>query len=138
MTTSSGSISPLIGRILISCIFMLSGFFKFVTFSQTVDFAAAKHIPLPGVAIACAALVELLGGLGVLAGFQTRIMAWLLFLYLIPTTLLFHNFWAFHGIEQQDNMAHFMKNVAIMGGLLILAGSGPGSYSVDSARAKTP
>jgi putative oxidoreductase len=56
----------------------------------------------------------------------------LLFLYLIPTTLLFHNFWALQGIERQDNMAHFLKNLAIMGGLLVLAANGAGAHSVDA------
>jgi putative oxidoreductase len=76
------------------------------------------------------------GGLAVLAGFKTRIAAWLLFLYLIPTTFVFHNFWTMQGMERQDGMVHFMKNLAIMGGLLLLAASGPGERSVDSRAAR--
>jgi putative oxidoreductase len=55
---------------------------------------------------------------------------------LIPTTLLFHNFWAMQGMEQQDNMIHFLKNLAIMGGLLILAAYGAGAFSIDARRSK--
>jgi len=134
---SSNSITTLVGRFLISIIFIMSGFSKIAMYSQMVGYAAAKGLPMAGAGIAVAAAVELLGGLAVLAGFQTRISAWLLFVYLVPATLLFHNFWAMQGMEQQDNMAHFMKNLAIMGGLLILAANGAGGYSVDARTNKT-
>jgi putative oxidoreductase len=136
MTNSSSGVVSLIGRILIATIFLVSGFFKIAGYSQMVGYAAAKGLPLAGVAIACAAAVELLGGIAILIGFKTRIAAWVLFVYLIPTTLAFHNFWALQGMEQQDNMIHFMKNLAIMGGLLILAANGPGAYSVDERTTK--
>jgi putative oxidoreductase len=80
--------------------------------------------------------VEIFGGLSILLGFQTRIGAWLLFLYLIPTSVVFHNFWALQGMEKMDAQAHFFKNVAIMGGLLFVATFGAGAYSVDAARLK--
>lgn len=136
MSNSSDGAVPLIGRILLGLIFLISGFFKLAGYSQVVAFAAAKGLPLATVGIAGAAAVEILGGVAVLAGFKARIAAWVLFLYLIPTSFMFHNFWAMHGMEQQDNMAHFMKNLAIMGGLLFLAASGAGRYSVDSRTAK--
>jgi putative oxidoreductase len=135
MSNSSSSFTPLAGRILMSVLFLVSGFFKVGAYSQMVGYAASKGVPLAGVAVACAAVLELAGGLAILIGFQTRIAAWLLFLYLIPTTFYFHNFWAMQGMEQQDNMVHLLKNVAIMGGLVILAANGPGPYSIDS-RAK--
>jgi putative oxidoreductase len=136
MANSSSSVVPLIGRILMSAVFLISGFFKVAGYSQVVGYAAAKGLPLAGVAIACAAAVELLGGIAILIGFKTRIVPWVLFLYLVPATVIFHNFWALHGMEQQDNMIHFMKNLAIMGGLLILAANGPGAYSVDERSAR--
>ncbi len=83
-----------------------------------------------------AAVVELACGLAVLAGFKTRIVAWVLFLYLIPVTFFFHNFWAAQGAEQQTQMINFLKNAAIMGGLLLLAVNGAGAYSADGALAK--
>jgi putative oxidoreductase len=136
MANSSSSVVPLIGRILMSAVFLISGFFKVAGYSQVVGYAAAKGLPLAGVAIACAAAVELLGGIAILIGFKTRIASWVLFLYLVPATVIFHNFWALQGMEQQDNMIHFMKNLAIMGGLLILAANGPGAYSVDGRSAR--
>jgi putative oxidoreductase len=135
MSNSSSSFTPLAGRILMSVLFLVSGFFKVGAYSQMVGHAASKGLPMAGVAVACAAVLELAGGLAILIGFQARIAAWLLFLYLIPTTFYFHNFWAMQGMQQQDNMVHLLKNVAIMGGLVILAANGPGPYSIDS-RAK--
>jgi putative oxidoreductase len=136
MSDSSSSFTPLAGRILMSVMFLISGFFKIGGYTQMVGYATAKGLPMASVAIACAAVLELAGGLAILAGFQTKIAAWLLFLYLIPVTFFFHNFWAMQGMEQQDNMIHLLKNVAIMGGLVILAANGPGPYSVDHSRAK--
>jgi|SRR5579863_752529 putative oxidoreductase len=134
--TSSDSLITLSGRILISVIFLISGVFKVAAYSQMVGYATAVHLPAPGVAIALAAVVELAGGLAVLAGFKTRIAAWVLFLYLIPVTFFFHNFWAAQGSAQQMQMVNFLKNAAIMGGMLMLAVNGAGAYSADAALAK--
>jgi putative oxidoreductase len=133
---SANDITTLAGRILISVMFLISGFFKVGGYAQIVAYATAVHLPAPGVAIALAAAVELACGLAILAGFKTRFAAWLLFLYLIPVTYFFHNFWAVQGQEQQTQMVNFLKNAAIMGGLLVLAVHGAGAYSADRALAK--
>jgi putative oxidoreductase len=135
MSNSSGSIVPLIGRILISPIFILAGISKIANFSVITGYAANAHLPLPGVALACAAAIQILGGLAILMGFHTKFAAWIVFLFLIPTTLMLHNFWTMAGAERTINISHFETNLAIMGGLLILATFGAGAYSVDSARA---
>ncbi|HTV59555.1 MAG TPA: DoxX family protein [Verrucomicrobiae bacterium] len=134
MSDSSGGVTQLAGRTLMSLIFLFSGIGKVMAYSTIVRFAAMKHLPLAPVAIAVAAVIEILGGLAILTGFHTRIVGWILFLYLIPTTVIFHNFWAMQGMERMDNQAHFMKNLAIMGGLLILTSSGPGALSFDASR----
>jgi len=133
---SANDVTTLAGRILISVMFLISGFFKVGGYAQIVAYATAVHLPAPGVAIAAAAAVELAGGLAILVGFKTRFAAWLLFLYLIPVTYVFHNFWAVQGQEQQMQMVNFLKNVAIMGAMLVLSVNGAGSYSVDGKLAK--
>ena len=133
---SANDVTTLAGRILISVMFLISGFFKVGGYAQIVGYATAVHLPAPGVAIALAAAVELACGLAILAGFKTRFAAWLLFLYLIPVTYFFHNFWAVQGQEQQTQMINFLKNVAIMGGLLVLSVHGAGAYSADGKLAK--
>ncbi|HXQ25496.1 MAG TPA: DoxX family protein [Candidatus Acidoferrales bacterium] len=135
MSNSSGSVVPLFGRILISPVYILSGIFKVAAFSMMTGVVAAAHLPLPKVSLACAAAIEILGGLAILTGFHTKLAAWIVFLFMIPTTFLFHNFWTMQGADFQNNMSHFEKNLAIMGGLLILATFGAGAYSIDSARA---
>jgi putative oxidoreductase len=133
---STNDITTLAGRILIAVIFLISGFFKVGGYAQIVAYATAVHLPAPGVAIAVAAAVELAGGLAILAGFKTRFAAWVLFLYLIPVTYVFHNFWAVQGQEQQMQMVNFLKNVAIMGAMLVLSVNGAGAYSADAKLAK--
>ncbi len=126
--------APLAGRILLAIIFLLSGFNKFAAWDQTAGYMASKGMPLVPFFLVCAALIELAGGLSVLLGFKARLGAAALFLYLIPTTLIFHNFWALEGMEQQVQMVMFLKNLAIMGGLLLLFAFGPGGSSLDERR----
>jgi len=136
MSDTNTSVVPLAGRLLISTIFIFSGLSKIPAHAAMAGFAASKGLPAPDLAIWLAAAVEILGGLAILLGFQTRIAAWLLFLYLIPTSIVFHNFWAMQGMEKMDGQAHFFKNIAIMGGLLFVATFGAGAYSIDAARLK--
>jgi putative oxidoreductase len=136
MTNPPSSAVPLIGRILMSSVFLIFGVLKFVTFPYYVQLAAGRGMPLPSAAIAAAALLEILGGLAILIGFQTRITSWALFIYLIPTSILFHNYWALEGALRANMEVHFFKNMAIMGGLLFLATYGAGPYSIDEARAR--
>ena len=135
MSDTSTSIVPLAGRLLISTIFIFSGLNKLGAHAAMAGFAASKGLPAADLAIWLAAAVEILAGLSILLGFHARIGAWLLFFFLIPTSLVFHNFWAMQGMEKMDNQGHFFKNVAIMGGLIFLAAFGAGAYSIDNKRA---
>ena len=78
-----------------------------------------------------AILSELCGGLSILLGWWTRVGATLLIVFLIPTTLIFHDFWTYEGAQQQMQMIHFMKNLAILGGLFVLLSVGGGPWSID-------
>ncbi|HKV28882.1 MAG TPA: DoxX family protein [Candidatus Acidoferrales bacterium] len=129
-------IMPLVGRILISLIFLHSGMSKLMNFSGMVPFLGSKGMPMPGVMLAGALIIEILGALCLIAGFQTRLAALIMFLYLIPATLMFHNFWAMQGAMRGENQINFLKNVAIMGALLMVAAYGPGKLSIDASRAK--
>jgi putative oxidoreductase len=134
---ASDRILPLIGRILISVIFLLSGYGKLTSFGASAAFLASKHFPLPSAMLVGAIIVELIGGLCLVFGFKARIAAFIMFLYLIPTTLIFHNFWALQGAARGDNQIHFLKNIAIMGGLLMVSAYGPGKLSIDGRSAAT-
>jgi putative oxidoreductase len=110
------------GRILLSVIFLLSGVSKLMDWNGTAAYMQAKAMPAVGFFLAAAIAVEILGGLSLLLGMKARLGATLLFLYLIPTTLIFHNFWGVEsGPERMNQMLHFLKNLTIMGGLLVVA-----------------
>ncbi len=129
--------TALIGRILLSAIFLTSGLAKLVDTDKTAGYMDAAGIPAAHTLAIIAGLAELLGGLSILFGVLTRIGALGLIVFLIPTTLIFHSFWTFEGAAQQAQMANFMKNLAIMGGLFLLVAHGAGRYSVD-ARLRRP
>jgi putative oxidoreductase len=130
---SMNKITDPIARVLISAIFLSSGYFKAAHFSATAQSLAGLHIPLPTLAAMVAILIEIGGALAILVGWHARLAAWLQFLYLVPVTIMIHNFWTAAGAIQQDQTAHFMKNVAIMGGLLFFTQYGPGETAVDTS-----
>lgn len=130
-TCKPNSMGLLVGRVLLSAIFILSGINKIVDYEATARYMESAHLFLIPILLVIAALIEFFGGLFLLIGYRTRYAALLLFLYLIPTTLLFHNFWGAEGASQQAQMIHFMKNLAIMGGLLYAASVGSGKLGLD-------
>src|SRR5579862_5094489 len=115
---SMNKITHPIARLLISAIFLASGFLKLTNFSATAQSLAGMNIPLPTLAAAAAIVIEVGGALAILIGWHARLAAWLQFLYLVPVTIMIHNFWAAPAAIRQDQQIHFMKNLAIMGGLL--------------------
>lgn len=126
------STSALIGRILIAAIFVTSGFAKLTDPAGAAGYMTHVGIPNADVLVYVAGVAELVGGLALIFGFLTRLAALGLFLMLILTTVLFHNFWALEGAEAKMQMVQFMKNLAIMGGLATVFAHGPGRFSVDS------
>src|SRR3954447_23226122 len=126
-------VSILTGRILLSLIFLLSAAGKAFGFTATAGMMSQKGFPAASLFLAGAIVLEILGGLAVLTGYKSRLGAAALIFFLIPTTLIFHNFWAFQGMEQQMQMANFLKNVAIAGGLLLVIAFGPGRLSIDKS-----
>jgi|EP01132_Coremiostelium_polycephalum_P008673 putative oxidoreductase len=123
-TTSSNAIATLISRILLTLLFIPAGYGKLTNLAGTAEYFAAKSLPLPTVTAAVVGLVELVGGLAVLFGFQTRYAAILLGLFTLGAAYVGH--WApFESIQ-------FFKNLAIAGGFFVLAQHGAGTLSVDA------
>jgi putative oxidoreductase len=131
MNPNTANIALLIGRILLALIFVISGFHKIGGFDGTVGYMASKGLPMPQVLLVLTILLELGGGLLLVLGWKARWVAIAFFLWLIPTTLLFHPFWGIPADQVQNQMNNFLKNVSIMGGMLLLFAAGPGAYSVD-------
>jgi putative oxidoreductase len=125
------SFRSLIGRILIATIFLIAGLSKIGNFSGTSQFMASKGIPLTDMALVLTILIELVGGLSLILGYKAKWGAWALFAFMIPVTLVFHT-----NFSVPDQMIHFLKNLAIMGGLLYITASGPGPFSLDEKMKK--
>ncbi len=126
--------APQTGRILLSIIFLITGFWKLTGWAATAGYMASKGMPAVPVLLALAMVAELAGGLSLLLGFKARWGAALLMLYLIPVTLTMHNFWAVEGMSQQIEMVNFLKNLAIMGGLALVVAHGAGPFSLDTRK----
>ena len=122
---------PLTGRILIALIFIMSGFGKITGFEGTVGFIASKGLPLPQLGALAAIVVELGGGILLVAGWQARWAAAAMFVFTLAAALIFHNFWAVPADMAQNQMIHFMKNVSMAGGLLYVVVYGSGPLSAD-------
>lgn len=122
---------PLMGRMLLSAIFLLSGFMKLMSWPATAELMAEVGMIAVPFFLSLAILFEIGGGLALLLGWQARLGALALIAFLIPVTLIFHDFWAFEGLARQNELAHFLKNLTIMGGLLLILSRGAGPHSVD-------
>ncbi len=127
MNNATPSITPAVGRLLMSLIFILSGISKLAAPAATIGYIASTGLPLATLGFAAAVIVELGGGLLLLAGYQTRIVAVVLAAFSIVTALVFH-----HALADQNQMIHFLKNFAMAGGLLQVAAFGAGSFSLDA------
>jgi putative oxidoreductase len=133
-------VGALIGRILLALIFVLSGFGKIMGFSQTEAMMAAQGVPDTSVLLILSIVIELGGGILMIVGFQARWAALAVFLFLIPVTYMFHVQGYMHAAQQHQAMMvmmqkiNILKNLAIEGGLLVLASFGPGRLSVDGRR----
>jgi putative oxidoreductase len=127
----------LAGRILLSHIFLFSGIHKIIDPSGTAAVMDQHGMVLIPFFLVGAIVLEVAGGLSLLLGCFARWGALLLVLFLIPTTLVFHSFWTVGPEEQQVQMIMFMKNLAIMGGLLMVMSCGPGALSIDAKVRRT-
>lgn len=126
--------APCVGRVLLSLIFVLSGAHKLTAWQSTAESMKSEGMVAVPVFLAGAVLLELGGGLSLLVGWRSRLAAAGLIVFLVPTTLIFHDFWTYSGEEQQTQMMHFMKNLAILGGLFCALGAGAGCCSFDARR----
>ena len=127
---------PLVGRVLYAVIFVMATPGHFA--STTIAHAAAQGVPFANVMVPFAGVIALLGALGVIFGYQTKLSASLLIVFLVPVTLTMHRFW----IATDPQMAQlqsiqFMKNLGLIGGALFLVYFGAGPLSVDAVIART-
>ncbi|TCQ29428.1 DoxX family protein [Rhizobium sp. PP-CC-3G-465] len=125
----STSAIVLVGRILLSIIFIVAGFGKITNLSGTAGYFAGAGLPVPMVTAVIVSLVELVGGIFILVGFFTRPTAYVLAAFCIATAFIAH-----FNFADMGQAINFQKNFAMAGGFLVLAAFGPGALSVDARR----
>ncbi len=121
----------LAGRVLFSLIFLLAAIGHFS--HQEIAYAAQQGVPLASLAVPLSGVLALVGGLSVLVGYQAKWGAGLLIVFLVPVTLMLHNFWAVKDpMMAQMQMAMFLKNLSMIGGALLITQFGAGPLSLDA------
>lgn len=129
--TALTSCGLLAGRLCIAAIYLISGTEKVSAYSALAENLARKGLPAPDLLAVCAIVAELGGALLVAFGFRPRFGALVLLIFTAAATVMFHDFWNVSGAAREDQLLHFLKNLAIFGGLLVLAISGGGDVSLD-------
>ena len=120
---------PFAGRLMIGLPFAMSGLGKLAAYGATTALIGAVGLPFPPLAYAVAVVVELGGGVLLVAGYRARVVATALAVFSLATAVSFHNNFA-----DQNQMIHFLKNVMMAGGLLQIAAFGAGALSLDNRR----
>lgn len=130
-TTSqhNNSVLPLVGRILLAAIFIISSFGKIAAPEGTQGYIASVGLPAPVLGYIAAIVIELGGSVLLLLGYRTRLVAGGLAVFSIASALIFH-----HALGDQNQLFHFLKNLALAGGLIQVVAFGAGAFSIDSRK----
>jgi putative oxidoreductase len=123
------AVLPLVGRILLGAIFLLSGISKISAPAVTLAYISSVGLPFAHLGLAVAIVVELAGGVALVLGYRTRLVAGVLALFTVATALAFHS-----NLADQNQFFHFFKNIAMAGGLLQVVAYGAGRFSFDARR----
>ena len=132
-TNNTNSALPLVGRLLIAAIFLVSAFGKLSAPGATQGYIASVGLPAPVLSYLAALAIELGGGLMLVLGYRTRLAALGLAAFSVISAIVFH-----HALGDQNQMFHFLKNLAMAGGLLQVAAFGAGAFSLDARRQAFP
>lgn len=127
-----------LARILLAYIFLLSGWSKLTGLADLTKTLAGKPLPYPEILAYAAATVEFGGAVLLILGLLTRLGAFALIVFTVIATVLFHDFWNMTGDLRAENFGAFNKNLAIIGGLMLLVATGGGPISVDAAFRRRP
>jgi putative oxidoreductase len=124
---------PLVSRILIGVLFLVAGIGKAMGYAGTVGYMAKLGFPAPEVMTIIAIVVEIGGAILLIIGWKTRWVAWGLAIFVVVATFAAHRFWEFDTAQMMNQRTQFLKNLAIIGGLLMFAAFGAGRASADKA-----
>jgi len=130
-SNTAQNITLLLGRIFLSLIFIIAGIDKIIHFQWAVQAINVAGLPLAEALTVIALFFELIGGLMVFFGWKTRIGAWLLVIFIVAVSVIFHQYWNEPTATAANQVHHFMKNVSMLGGMLYIIACGAGKFSFD-------
>ncbi len=134
MTDRFQNVFALLARVLLAALFLPAGISKIAGFAGTAAYIASVGLPLSELGAVIAVVVEVGGGLALLAGYQTRLVALLMAIFTVVAGVFFHAFWTAAPEQLMVQQIMFMKNIAIAGGFLALTAFGAGALSLDARR----
>lgn len=134
MTEKYQAVLALSARILLSALFFYAALFNLLNWSEQVSHMAAARMPLPAFVIGAATTVEIVLGLPLLLGFQTRPVALLAAAYVLLCAMVLHPFWAATPGDQANQALHFFETLGAAGGFFAIAAFGPGLISMDARK----
>jgi len=125
------ALMPLLARILLALLFLVSAVRSIGAVAGTASYLARLGVPISEVMAWVVIAVEIVGAVMLIAGWRTRLAAWGLAAFVVVATLLAHRFWAVDPAQYANQLNHFLKNLAVIGGLLLVAAHGPGRLAFD-------
>ncbi len=125
------SLTSALGRIGVGLLFLWSGFGKFANMAPNIAYMKAYGMPMPDVLIWPSALVEFACGAMIILGWKSRWAAAVLFVFTLIATFIFHAYWSVSAEQVLETQINFMKNIAAMGGLLLVFSYGSGRYALE-------
>ena len=131
--TSSNPTLLLLARIFIAALFLVAGARKVLGYAGTVGYLTKLGFPAADAFAVIAIIIEIGAGLMLVLGWRTRWAAWILIVFVAVATAMAHRFWQFDAAQQINQLNHFLKNIAVIGGLLFVVSFGPGRMSVDKS-----
>jgi len=131
MNPAAQSQAMLIGRILLAAVFLVAGARKLMGVAASAGYLAKLGFPAPEIMVWVAIVIEIGGAVLLITGWHARRAAWLLILFVAIATAMAHRFWEFDAAQYNNQLNHFLKNAAIIGGLLYVAMLGAGALSLD-------
>ena len=126
----------LAGRLGLAALFLPAGLSKITGFEGTVGYINSVGLPLASLGAVLAIVIEVAGGLALLAGYRVRLAALVLALFTLVASVFFHAFWAVPADQAFMQQLLFFKNIAVVGGLLVLASQAPAGWTLDARRAE--
>jgi putative oxidoreductase len=134
MNATRHSQTLLIGRILAGSLFLVAGIRHFMFYAGTVGYFTKLGFPVPEAMVWLSITIHIVGGILLIVGWKTQLVSWVLLALVVVATAMAHRFWQFDATQYGNQLNHFLKNLAIIGGLLYFASFGPGALSLDARK----